>query len=61
MKTGWVMEWEMQVCYLAPVRAEFNTMAKAFSNMRPAMTKMGTSVAEAVRALNTFFAVWNQP
>lgn len=61
MKTGWQMEWENEVRYVAPVRAQFNTFAKAFTNLKPAMAKIGMSVAEATGALNNFFAVYNQP
>lgn len=55
MKTGWQMEWEIQMRYVAPLRAEFNTRAKAFTKamepMRKVAQQFGISVREATQGL----------
>lgn len=54
MKTGWQMEWEHEVRYFAPLRAEFNTRAKAMAAamepMRKAVQQFGKPMREATQA-----------
>lgn len=58
MKTGWQMEWENEVRYFAPLRAEINTRAealgKAFEPWRRAVQKFGISMREASMNMQKF-------
>jgi len=58
MKSGWQMEWENEVRYFAPLRAEFNTRAKAWAKamepMRKAAQQFGMSMREAGISLRKF-------
>ena len=51
MKTGWLMEWEFEMRYAAPIRAHVNTM---MTNMKPfndAMRRLGISFHEAAKRM----------
>lgn len=55
MKTGWQMEWENEVAYFAPLRAEFNTRAQAWAKAMEPWRKLaqqfGISMREATKNL----------
>jgi hypothetical protein len=53
IKTGWVMEWENEVRYRAPMRAHMSTMGKAMIPLAEAMKRMQISFAQATKGLRT--------
>ncbi len=48
-KTGWVMEWEIEVRYGAPLRAHFNLMCETFGPLARAFRQFEKSVQEALK------------
>lgn len=52
MKTGWQMEWDNEVRYFAPLRAEFNThIADAIEPMRKLVQQFGIPLRQATKNL----------
>lgn len=60
MKTGWVMEWENEMRYGAPMRAQMNTMSKAMAPLAEAMKRMQISFAQATKGLTSLAQALNQ-
>jgi hypothetical protein len=53
IKTGWVMEWENEIRFRAPMRAHMNTMGKAMIPIAEAMRRFQVSFAEMTKGLKT--------
>jgi hypothetical protein len=49
MKTGWQMEWENEVKYFAPLRAEFNTRVKAMTVAFEPLRQLGVQFSISIR------------
>lgn len=60
MKTGWVMEWEIEMRYRAPMRAQMNTVGKAMVPLAEAMKRMQISFAQATKGLASLAQALNQ-
>lgn len=50
MKSGWQMEWDMQVAYAAPFRSHLSAMSEAFKPMREIMITFSANVEQVTKA-----------
>lgn len=51
MKTGWQMEWENEIRYLAPLRARLNSIAKPLVKFHIDMKNFGLAMEDAAKRM----------
>lgn len=61
IKTGWVMEWENEVRFRAPMRAHLNTMVKVMTPFSEAMKNATMSFTTAAKTLAEMVEAFKQP
>lgn len=53
------MEWENEVRYFAPLRAQFNALTKVFAYLPATMRQLGMTMAEATRSMQKYLEILN--